>query len=125
MRRSRAAEVLAWSLYVPLLLAAAVVIVISMASAIVRSRGNEASAERLLDLRFVVSLAAGAWTLVLLVLAIFDQPDDIWDMVLIVVVVGAFFGILLALLFAVFELIFSRGGRQRAGPKEAPSPDTT
>ena len=29
------------------------------------------------------------------------------------------------LLFGVFELIFSRGGRQRAEPKEAPSPDPT
>lgn len=115
----------AWGLYVPLLLAAAIFAIISIASAIVRSRGNEASAEKLLDLGFVVALAAGIWTLVLLVLAIFNQPDDIWDMVLIVVVVGGFFGILLALLFGVFEVIFSRGGRQPAEPKEAPSPDPT
>jgi hypothetical protein len=115
----------AWGLYVPLLLAAAIFAIISIASAIVRSRGNEASAEKLLDLGFVVAVAAGAWTLVLLVLAIFNQPDDIWDMVLIVVVVGAFFGILLALLFGVFEVIFSRGGRKRAAPEEAPRPDPT
>jgi hypothetical protein len=116
---------LPWSLYVPLLLAAALFAIISITSAVVRSRGNNASAEKLLDLGFVVALVAGVWTLVLLVLAIFDEPDDIWDMVLIVVVVGAFFGILLALLFGVFELIFSRGGRQRAASEEAPSPDTT
>ena len=116
---------LAWSLYVPLLLAAALFAIISIASAVVRSRGNDASAEKLLDLGFVVAVVAGIWTLVLLVLAIFDEPDDLWDMVLIVVVVGAFFGILLTLLFGVFELIFSRGGRQPAEPKEAPSPDPT
>jgi SNF family Na+-dependent transporter len=116
---------LAWSLYFPLLLAAAIFAIISILAAVVRSRGNEASAEKLLDLGFVVAMAAGAWTLVLLVLAIFDEPDDIWDMVLIVLVVGAFFGILLGLLFVVFEWIFSRGGRQRAAPEEAPSPDTT
>ena len=116
---------LAWSLYVPLLLAAALFAIISITSAVVRSRGNDAGAEKLLDVGFVVALAAGIWTLVLLVFAILDEPDDIWDMVLIVVVVGAFFGILLTVLFGVFELIFSRGGRQRAASEEAPSPDPT
>lgn len=116
---------LAWSLYSPLLLAAALFIIISIASAVVRSRGNSASAERLLDLGFVVAVAAGAWTLVLLVLAMFDEPDDLWDMVLIIAVVGAFFAVLLTLLFGVFELIFSRGGRQRAAPEEASGPDSS
>lgn len=116
---------LAWGLYVPLLLAAAVFAVISIAAQVVRSRGNAASAEKLLDLGFLVALAAGAWTLVLLVLAMFDEPDDLWDMVLVIVVVGAFFAVLLTVLFGIFELIFSRGGRQRAGPEEAPSPDRT
>jgi hypothetical protein len=116
--------VLEWSLFMPLLLAAAIYAVLAIVSGVMRSRSNPEGAEKMLDIGFVVAIAAGAWTLVLLVLAIFDQPDDIWDMVLIVLVVGVFFAVLLSLLFGIFELIFSRGsGRRGAATEEAARPD--
>jgi hypothetical protein len=118
------ADVLEWLLYVPLLLAALLYALLYIASQIVGSRGNAAGAARLLDVGFVLAAAAAAWTLVLLVLAIFSEPDDIWDMIIILVVVGVFFAVLLVLLFGLFEWIVSRGGKRRgAVPEEAATRD--
>ena len=110
-----------WSLYSPLLLAVLVYVVLAITAAIMRSRGNADGAERMLDVGFVVALVAGAWTAVLLVFAILDEPDDIWDMVSIVVIVGLFFGVLLTLFFGVFEFIFTRRSRRRGGATEQAS----
>jgi hypothetical protein len=116
-----------WSLYSPLLLALLVYVVLFIAASIVRSRGNESGAERILDIGFLVALVAGAWTLVLLVFAILDEPDDIWDMVVIVVIIGVFFAVLLTLLFGLFELILTRGGsrRRREAPEQSPGPEAS
>ena len=117
---------LEWSLFLPLLLAGALYAIIAIVAGRRTSGGNSEGGEKLRDLGFLVALAAAAWTLVLLVMAIFDQPDDVWDMVLIVVVVGVFFAVLLSVLFGIFELIFSRGSRRAASPPdEAARPDTT
>ena len=117
---------LAWSLYSPLMLALLVYVVLFMAASIIRTRGNESGAERILDIGFLVALVAGAWTLILLVFAILDEPDDIWDMVVIVVIIGVFFAVLLTVLFGLFELIFTRGSRpRREAPEEAAGPDTS
>jgi hypothetical protein len=115
-----------WSLYSPLLLALLVYVVLFIAASVMRSRGNESGAERSLDIGFLVALIAGAWTLVLLVFAILDEPDDIWDMVVIVIIIGVFFAVLLTLLFGLFEFIFTRGsGRRRETPEESPGPETS
>jgi hypothetical protein len=113
-----------WSLYSPLLLALLIYVVLFIAASITRARGNDNGAERILDIGFVVALIAGAWTLVLLIFAILDEPDDIWDMVIIVVIIGVFFAVLLALLFGLFELILTRGSRRRReAPEQASGPE--
>ena len=115
-----------WSLYSPLLLALLVYGVLFIAASIMRSRGNDDRAERILDIGFLVALIAGAWTIVLLVFAILDEPDDIWDMVIIVVIIGVFFAVLLSLLFGLFEWIFTRGSRRRReAPEQPPGPETS
>ena len=108
-----------WSLYSPLLLALLVYVVLFIAASIARARGNDNGAERILDIGFLVAVIAGAWTLVLLIFAILDEPDDIWDMVIIVVIIGVFFAVLLSLLFGLFEWIFTRGSRRRREAPEA------
>jgi hypothetical protein len=116
--------VVEWSLFFPLLLAVVAIIALFVAAQVVAARGNEERGETLLDIGFLVTLAAGAWTLILLVLVLFDEPDEIWDMVTIVLVVGVFFALLLGLLFALFEAIFSRGPRRRSAvPEETSSPE--
>jgi hypothetical protein len=116
--------VLEWSLFFPLLLAALVYIALFVAAQVVAGRGNEERGETLLDVGFLVALAAGAWTVILLVLAIFDEPDELWDMVTIVLVIGVFFALLLGVLLVLFETIFSRAPRRRhAVPEETSSPE--
>ena len=109
-----------WSLYSPLLLALLVYVVLFIAASIIRSRGNNDRAERILDIGFLVALIAGAWTMVLLVFAILDEPDDIWDMVVIVVIVGVFFAVLLTVLFGLFELILTREDYVNSKPEPEP-----
>ena len=115
-----------WGLYSPLLLALLVYVVLFIAASIARARGNDNGAERILDIGFLVAVIAGAWTLVLLIFAILDEPDDIWDMVIIVVIVGVFFAVLLSLLFGLFEWS-SRAARAGAAkrPKQPPGPETS
>jgi hypothetical protein len=101
---------MSWSLYVPLILAAAVFAIITASAGVMAGRGNEAGAERLRDIGFLVVAAAGAWVVVLLLLALVDQPDDIGDMLLITIVIVAFFVILLLVLFGL-SLLVGRLGR--------------
>jgi membrane protease YdiL (CAAX protease family) len=116
--------VLEWSLFFPLFLAVLAFIALFVAAQVVAGRGNEDLGEKLLDVGFLIALAGGAWTLILFVLVLFDEPDEVWDMVTIVLVIGVFFALLLGLLFALFEAIFSRGPRRRpAVPEETSSPE--
>jgi cytochrome bd-type quinol oxidase subunit 2 len=96
---------LSWGLFVPLLLAALAYGVAAIVAAVMASRDNEAGAERVRDGGFVIALAAGVWVLVLLVLAMIGEPDDLWDMVVIALVIVAFFAILLVVLFAIALLV--------------------
>jgi hypothetical protein len=100
---------LSWSLYVPLVLAAVAFAGVSIAASIVSSRGNHDGAERVRDIGFLVLLAMGVWTVVLLLMAIFSEPDDIWDMVIIVLVIVVFFAILLLVFWAISLVIGAIG----------------
>jgi hypothetical protein len=120
------AELLDWSLFSPLLLAVAVYVALFIAASIMRTRGNDQGAERMFDVGFLVALVAGVWTVVLLIFAIMDEPDDIWDMVIIMVIVGVFFAVLLSLFFGLFEFLFTRGSRRRREtPEPAPGPEAS
>ena len=75
-------------------------------------RGAEAR-ERMLDMAFGVALLVVAYTLVLLIISIVTLPDLIVDLVRIILVVGAFFAVLLGVLFALFELLIGASRRTR------------
>ena len=108
---------LSFSLYLPLLVLGLICLVLFIAAQVTRSREGGALSERLLDVTFGLALLAGAYVIVLLLIALVSEPDVIYDIVAIMLIVGIFFAVLLFLLFGVFELIFSRTGRKQAAPK--------
>ena len=110
---------LSFSLYLPLVFLGLGYLVLFLVAQVVRSRGNEAGGERLLDLSFGCALLAGAYVVVLLLISLVSEPDLIYDMLTIMLVIAVFFAVLLGLLFAIFEFFFSRGGRKRkTAPEE-------
>ena len=108
---------LSYSLFQPLIFFALAIGVLAIASRVLRRRGNEEGGDKLADLSFAVSLLAGVYVVVLLVLAILDEPDVVYEAFVVVLVIAAFFALLIFLLFAIFEFIGSRFTRARA-PKE-------
>jgi hypothetical protein len=111
-----------WGLFFPLILAAAAFAVVSASAGVISGRGNEAGAERLRDVGFLIVLASGAWVIVLLLLALIDQPDDIGDLLIITVVIVAFFVILLLVLFGL-SLLVGRLGRGTARRRRVTTDD--
>jgi hypothetical protein len=103
---------LSWGLYLPLILAGLAYGAAAIVAGVMGSRGNEPGAERVRDGAFVMILLAGVWVIVLLLLALFSEPDELWDMVMITLVIVVFFVILLAVLFGI-SLLFGRIGRGR------------
>jgi hypothetical protein len=99
-----------WSLFLPLILVGVVFGFISASAGVMAARGNEAGAERLRDYGFLLLMAAGAWVIVLLLLALVDEPDELGDMLTITIVIVAFFAILLLVLFGL-SLLVGRLGR--------------
>jgi hypothetical protein len=99
------------SLYTPLLLVAVVYTGLSIAAGIATRRGDTARGERLLDLGFATALIAAAYTVILLILAAVDAPGRFTDAITIMLVIGAFFVLLLLALFAVAQLFGRIRGR--------------
>lgn len=104
-----------FSLFVPLIIAAVAFAALSVAAAVVSGRGNEAGAERLRDVGFLVVLLGGAWIVVLLVLSLVSEFEEIWDMITIVLVVTIFFALLLGALFGLSRLLGLIGGTRSRG----------
>jgi len=104
---------LTWGLYFPLILAGVAYAIAAIAAGVMAGRGNEAGAERVRDAGFMLLLAAGVWVVVLLLLALFSEPDDLWDMVMITLVIVGFFVLLLLALFGI-SLMVARIGRTMA-----------
>jgi hypothetical protein len=102
-----------WGLYFPLILAAAAFATCSASAGVMAGRGNESGAERVRDVGFLIVLLGGVWVVVLLLLALIDQPDDIGDMLTITLVIVVFFAILLLVLFGL-SLLAARIGRSRS-----------
>jgi hypothetical protein len=113
---------LSWGLYLPLILAAVVYGVLTAAGGVMAGRGNEAGAERVHDAGFVLLLVSGAWVVVLLLLSLFSEPDDLWDMVTITLVIAVFFLILLLALFGI-SLVIGRIGRSAARRRRVTTDD--
>ena len=102
-----------WSLFLPLIVAAAIYAIVSATAGVMAGRGNEARADRLRDYGFLIVIASGVWVVILLLLALVDQPDDLGDMLVITIVIVAFFAILLLVLFGL-SLLVGRLGRGTA-----------
>jgi uncharacterized membrane protein YpjA len=104
-----------WSLFLPLLLGAILFGVVSVVAGVMSGRGNDEGAERVRDYAFLLLLAMGAWTIVLTLLAIFDEPDEIWDMITIGLVIIVFFVLLLLAFWGISLLIglIGRGTTRR------------
>jgi hypothetical protein len=99
-----------WSLYLPLIVAGAIFAIVTIVAGVMAGRGNDEGAERVRDYGFLILIASGAWVVILLLLALVDQPDDIGDMLTITIVIVAFFVILLLVLFGL-SLLVGRLGR--------------
>jgi Kef-type K+ transport system membrane component KefB len=101
---------LSWGLYFPLILIAAAFAIVSASAGVMAGRGNDAGAERLRNVGFLIVLVGAAWVVILTVLALISEPDDIGDMLTITLVIVVFFAILLVVLFGL-SLVFRRLGR--------------
>ena len=99
------------SLYTPLLLVAVVYAGLSIAAGVVDRRGDHERGERLLDVAFGVALLAAAYTVILLILSAFDAPARFTDAITTMLVVGAFFVLLLFFLFGVSQVYGRIRGR--------------
>jgi fatty acid desaturase len=82
-----------------------------------RASANEdrATADRYSTIAFALVLVSAAYTVVLLLAAVFSYPSRIYDMLIILVVVGLFFALLLFVFFLLAEIVPSalRRGRER------------
>jgi hypothetical protein len=101
------------SIFQPLIFLAVIAAILYVAGQVVQARGNVEGGERVLDIAFGVSLLAGVYVVIVLLLALFDEPDVIYDAILIILIVAVFFVVLLGALFGLFELLFSRARRPR------------
>ena len=108
---------LSFALYLPLLVLALIALILFIAAQVMGSRDGGALSSRLLDLTFGLALLGGAYVIVLLLISLISEPDVIYDIVVIMLIVGIFFAVVLFVLFGVFELIFSRGGGKSAAQK--------
>ena len=107
-------EQLSFGWYLPLLVAGLVYVVLFMVGRVLRGRGETDTADRLLDIAFLVVLAVAAYTVVLLLLSLVTFPNRIGSMLVIMIIIGVFFLVLLLALFGLFELLAARRvGRQR------------
>jgi Kef-type K+ transport system membrane component KefB len=90
-----------WSMFLPLILAGLVFGVISIVAGVMDNRGNAERAERWRDYGFLLMMAFAAWTVILLLVSIFNKPNSVGDMVTITLVIVVFFALLLVVFFGI------------------------
>jgi Kef-type K+ transport system membrane component KefB len=98
-----------WSMFLPLLLAGIAFGVISAVANVMDNRGNSERAERWRDYGFLLMLAFCVWTVILLLVAIFNKSNSVEDMVIITLVVVVFFALLLLVFFGISLLVGALG----------------
>jgi Na+-driven multidrug efflux pump len=108
------AENLPSGLYTPLVVLLAAYAVLSLL--VGRARGHEdtAGAERWAVYAFWVLLVAALYTIVLVIAAVFNYPSRSTDLVTIVLVICAFFALLLFAFFLIAEVLPSALRRGRS-----------
>jgi uncharacterized protein with PQ loop repeat len=106
------AENLPSSMYTPLVVLLAVYVALGLLAGRARSSEDTDRAERFATIGFAVLLLAALYMIVLVISAIFAYPTRSTDMVTIVLVICAFFALLLFAFFLIAEWIpqkLSRG----------------
>jgi uncharacterized membrane protein len=96
---------MSWSMFFPLILAGIAYGVASVVAGVMASRGNEDRAERVRDYGFLLLLVMCAWTVILLLVSIFNKPNDVGDMLIIMLVIVVFFALLLVAFFGISVLM--------------------
>jgi hypothetical protein len=112
-----AAENLPSSLYTPLVILLLVYAALILLAGRWRSNENTERAESFDTYAFIVLLIAAAYTVVLVISAVFSYPSRSTDMVTILLVVGVFFGLLLFVFFLIAEWIPRRLSRGEERPR--------
>ena len=102
--------------FTPLILAAVLYVVLFVAARVLEGREDERS-ETAEDLGFLLMLLGAAYVAILTVVAVASEIDLVWDMVRIIVIVAAFFAVLILILLAVFER--GVGGLSRARRRDS------
>ena len=103
-------------LYTPLVVLLAAYALLSILANRARSHDDRARADRWANIAFALVLVAAVYAVVLLITGIFSYPSRSSDMVTIILVITAFFALLLFAFFAIGELIphaLRRGRRER------------
>jgi O-antigen/teichoic acid export membrane protein len=101
------------AMYTPVVLLLIAYAVLSILATRARSNDDRAAAERFSNWAFLVVLVFAAYTVVILLAAVFGYPSRTWDMVLIIIVIAVFFALLLFAFFLIAEVIpraLRRGG---------------
>ena len=87
----------------PLILAAILYVVLFIVARVLERR-EDARAGTADDVGFAIMLLAGAYVVVLALVALVSESELIGDMLVILLIVGAFFGALILILLTVFDL---------------------
>jgi Kef-type K+ transport system membrane component KefB len=98
-----------WSMFLPLIVAGLAFAVVSVAANVIANRGNAERAERWRDYGFLLLIAFGVWTVILLLVAIFNKPNSVGDMLLVTFVIVVFFALLLVVFFGISLLVGALG----------------
>jgi small neutral amino acid transporter SnatA (MarC family) len=101
------------SLYTPLVVLLAAYAALSLLAGRARSKEDTGGTERFQTYAFVVLLVAALYTIVLVISAVFAYPSRSTDMVTILLVICAFFALLLFAFFLLTEWIPRKLGRGR------------
>jgi Ca2+/H+ antiporter len=110
------AENLPSSMYTPLVVLLAAYAVLNILAGRASSNEDRAQADRWANIGFAVVLVAAAYAVVLVITGIFSYPSRSSDMVTIILVIAAFFALLLFAFFLFAEVIphaLRRGRRER------------
>jgi hypothetical protein len=101
--------------YTPLVVLVVGYAVLSIMSARARSHDDRATADRYSTLAFALVVVSAVYVVVLLIATVVSYPSRVYDMLLILIVVGVFFALLLFVFFAIAEIIprALRRGRDR------------
>ena len=111
-----------WSMFLPLILGGIAFGVTSAVAGVISNRGNDDGAERVRDYGFLLLLAICVWTIILLLVSIFNKPNDVGDMLIITLVIVVFFALLLLAFFGI-SLLVGALGRQTSRSRRVTTED--